>query len=282
MSDTALDAPAKINLYLHVTGRRPDGYHLLDSFIAFAQVGDRLWAEPADKLTLSIEGPFAGGLSNGDDNLVLKAAHALGSGKGARLRLEKNLPVASGIGGGSTDAAAALKALVALWGVKKTQAELDTIAAKLGADVPICLHGRAAYIGGIGEIIDPAPKLPRAFLVLANPGVALSTPTVFKAFKGPFTAAQRFDEAPKDAAALAELLKFRRNDLTDAAIDAAPEVGTALASLAKLPHALLSRMSGSGATCFALVADEGAADAGAKLLAAQHPGWWVRAAELLS
>lgn len=276
------DAPAKINLYLHVTGRRPDGYHLLDSLIAFADVGDRLWAEPADALSLSIEGPFAGGLSAGEDNLVLKAARALGGVQGARLRLEKNLPVASGIGGGSADAAATLKALMRLWGVKRLEADIDAIAAKLGADVPICLHGRAAYIGGIGEVIDPAPKLPRAFLVLANPGVALSTPTVFKAFKGPFTAAQRFDEVPKDAAALAELLKFRRNDLTDAAIDVAPEVGTALASLAKLPHALFSRMSGSGATCFALFDDREAAEAGAKLLAAQHPGWWVRGAALLS
>jgi len=282
MSTFALDAPAKINLYLHVTGRRADGYHLLDSLIVFAGVGDRLAATAADKLTLSIEGPFAGALAADEDNLVLKAARAMGSTKGARLVLEKNLPVASGIGGGSADAAATLKALIELWKLTPSRAELDATASRLGADVPICLHGRPAYIGGIGEIIDPAPNLPRAFLVLANPGVALSTPTVFKAFKGPLTAAQRFDRTPKDAAALADMLKFRNNDLTDAAISAAPEVGTALSKLAKLPHALLSRMSGSGATCFALFAQMAEAEAGAKQLAAEHPGWWVRAAELLA
>jgi len=148
--------------------------------------------------------------------------------------------------------------------------------------VPICLHGHAAYIGGIGEIIDPAPRLPDAGILLANPGRALSTPSVFKSFTGPMTAAQRFDEAPQDTSDLALLLAERRNDLTDAAIAIVPEIATMLQALETLPGARLSRMSGSGATCFALFDDKQAAEQAAIQLAAQHPGWWMRGAALIS
>jgi 4-diphosphocytidyl-2-C-methyl-D-erythritol kinase len=159
---------------------------------------------------------------------------------------------------------------------------LTVLAAKLGADVPICLHGRAAYIGGIGEIIEPAPVLPEAGILLANPGKALSTPSVFKSFTGPMTAAQRFDAAPKDARDLARMLAERRNDLTDAAIALVPEIASMLQALEKLPGAHLARMSGSGATCFALFDDKNSAEQAAVQLAAEHPGWWVRGGALIS
>jgi 4-diphosphocytidyl-2-C-methyl-D-erythritol kinase len=284
------DAPAKINLYLHVTGKRADGYHLLDSLIAFAGVGDTIEATHADGLTLGCDGPFGAALVSSlgtePDNLVLKAARLLAERADvpahARLRLTKRLPIASGIGGGSADAAATLHALCDLWGLALPERTLGAVAARLGADVPICLHGAAAYIGGIGEIIDPAPALPDAGILLANPGQALSTPSVFKSFKGPMTAPQRFERAPKDACDLAGMLAERRNDLTDAAIAQVPEIASMLQALEKLPGARLARMSGSGATCFALFDDTASADQAALQLAAEHPGWWVRGAALIS
>jgi 4-diphosphocytidyl-2-C-methyl-D-erythritol kinase len=284
------EAPAKINLYLHVTGKRADGYHLLDSLIAFASVGDTIEADDAEDLTLACDGPFGAALVSSmgadTDNLVLKAARLLAERADvpaqAQLTLTKRLPIASGIGGGSADAAATLHALCDLWSLALPERTLSVLAAKLGADVPICLHGKTAYIGGIGEIIDPAPKLPDAGILLANPGQALSTPSVFKSFKGPMTEANRLDAAPQDARELAQMLGARRNDLTDAAIAIVPEIATLLRALEKLPHARLSRMSGSGATCFALFDDKHAAEAAATQLAAEHPGWWVRGAALIS
>ena len=280
------EAPAKINLYLHVTGKRADGYHLLDSLIAFADIGDSIEATFADDLALNCDGPFGAALGAEPDNLVLKAARLLAERAdinfGAHLRLTKRLPIASGIGGGSADAAATLKALIDLWGVALPERALNTLAAKLGADVPICLHGRAAYIGGIGEIIDPAPSLPAAGIVLANPGQALSTPSVFKSFRGPMTEAHRFESPPADAQELCAMLARRRNDLTDAAIAIVPEIATVLNALEAAPGTRLARMSGSGATCFALYDDRPAAERAATQLAAQHPGWWVRGAALLS
>jgi len=280
------EAPAKINLYLHVTAKRADGYHLLDSLIAFADVGDTIEASDADELMLGCDGPFGAVLGTEPDNLVLKAAKLLAERADvpahAHLRLTKRLPIASGIGGGSADAAATLHALCDLWGLALPDRALNKIASALGADVPICLHGQAAYIGGIGEIIDPAPRLPEAGILLANPGQGLSTPSVFKSFKGPMTAAQRFDTIPQDARELARMLAARRNDLTDAAIVLVPEIATMLAALEKLSGAHLARMSGSGATCFALFDDKAAAEQAAIQLAAEHPSWWVRGAALLS
>jgi 4-diphosphocytidyl-2-C-methyl-D-erythritol kinase len=279
-------APAKINLYLHVTGKRADGYHLLDSLIAFADVGDTIEATLADDVALTCDGPFGAALGNAPDNLVLKAAHLLAERAevttGAHLRLTKQLPLASGIGGGSADAAATLHALTDLWGLALPDRSMTTLAAKLGADVPICLHGQAAYIGGIGEIIDAAPVLPAAGIVLVNPGQALSTPSVFKSFRGPMTAAQRFDAAPKDVPELCTLLAARRNDLTEAAIAIVPEIATALGALENIPGTRLARMSGSGATCFAFYDDQASAERAAQQLAAEHPDWWVRASTLLS
>ncbi len=211
-------APAKLNLYLHVVGKRDDGYHLLDSLVAFAADGDVVTASPAPSLTLAIDGPFADGLSNGADNLVHRAATALASALGrapnVALTLTKNLPVASGIGGGSADAAAALRALCEIWSVVPSDARVEAIAAKLGADVPVCLRGEAAYLVGIGHETDPAPALPAAGLLLVNPRVSLPTPPVFKARTGPFSAPARFERAPRDVAELGAMLAERRNDLT--------------------------------------------------------------------
>lgn len=278
-------APAKINLYLHVLGRRADGFHELDSLVAFADIGDVVTAAPAADLSLAIDGPFAGNLAGEADNLVLRAARGLaerlGIAPGAALRLTKNLPVASGIGGGSSDAAATLRALARLWRADLPQAALAEIAAGLGADVPVCLFARPAWLGGIGEAIAPAPALPETGIVLVNPGIALPTPAVFKARRGDLSAAGRFAEAPPDAAALASLLRGRGNDLAAAAIAIVPEIATVLAALERNAGTLLARMSGSGATCFALFATHAAAVQAAAALAEEHPGWWVAGGSLL-
>lgn len=276
-------APAKINLYLHVVGRRADGYHLLDSLIAFADIGDTITATPADALMLSVDGPEAAGL--GDDNLVLRAARLLkergGIDAGAALHLEKRLPAAGGIGGGSSDAAAALRALSHLWGRPLDDGALLALALDLGADVPACVGGRPVWVGGIGEQLEPAAFLPAAGIVLANPRRPLPTADVFRRRAGPFSSPARFDPVPGDAAGLAAALASRRNDLTETAVALLPEIGAVLDRLAELPGALLARMSGSGATCFALFADRAMALAG-RALAAAEPGWWTAAGALLS
>jgi len=283
-------APAKVNLYLHVLGRRAsDGYHELDSLIAFAGVGDEVTASPAPagEVSLVIEGPFAG-ILQGDqaENLVLKAARllALKAGiegrAGVRLRLVKNLPVASGIGGGSSDAAAALRALAALWRLDIDAAALARLGAGLGADVPVCLFNRPAWVGGIGEKIEAAPPMPAAALVLVNPGIGLSTPSVFKARGGGWSKPARWTETPPDAAALAALLAERHNDLTDAALGLVPAIADILAWLNRQEGVLLARMSGSGATCFALCADLDAARLTVSRTREAHPGWWADAGTL--
>jgi 4-diphosphocytidyl-2-C-methyl-D-erythritol kinase len=282
--EIAAFAPAKVNLCLHVTGRRADGYHEIDSLVAFADVGDRLFAAPAAQLSLALGGPEAEGLAGlGEDNLVLRAARHLASyagvSAGAALYLEKNLPVASGLGGGSSDAAAALRALSALWRLPETAAGA-VAGTGLGADVPVCLYGRSAWVGGIGERLTPAPELPRAGILLANPRIALPTAAVFAARRGAFGTAGQFAPMPADAQGLAAALALCRNDLTAAAIGLVPEIGAVLARLNSLPGALLARMSGSGATCFALFADHAAAARAAAALAAAAPGWWHAAGTL--
>jgi 4-diphosphocytidyl-2-C-methyl-D-erythritol kinase len=275
-------APAKVNLYLHVTGRRTDGYHLLDSLVAFPDVGDRVVAEPAAVFSLEVSGPEACSLTSaGDDNLVLRAARLFAAeariAAGAALQLDKHLPVAAGIGGGSSDAAATLRALRALWHVSVDDRTLQTLAAGIGADVPACIRGRAVWVGGIGERIEPAPALPNAGILLANPRRQLPTAAVFAARSGPFCDPGRFEPMPADAAGLAQTLMRRRNDLTEAAIGLVPEIGTVLARLATLPGAMLARMSGSGATCFALFGDRREAERAREMLAAAEPLWWCAA-----
>ena len=266
-------APAKVNLYLHVTGRRPDGYHLLDSLAVFPAVGDVLHATPAAGLSLTVTGPFGAALAGEADNLVLRAAGALAArlpeARGARLELEKQLPVASGIGGGSADAAVALRLLAELWDIT---ADLPALALPLGADVPVCLASRPARMGGIGEILTQAPVLPACGIVLVNPGVAVATPAVFRARTGAFSAPARLPSAWDDAAAMAADLARLGNDLEAPAIGLCPVIADVLAALRAMPGCLVARMSGSGATCFALVADAASARVAARTLA--RPGWW--------
>ena len=280
-------APAKVNLYLHVTGRRADGYHLLDSLVAFVDIGDRLRAEPATSLSLTVDGPEAADLAAvGGDNLVLRAARLLadqaGTTAGAALHLDKHLPVAAGIGGGSSDAAAALLALKGLWQISLQDEALWALGARLGADIPACLYRRAVWVGGIGERLEPAGPLPEAGILLVNPRRALSTAAVFAARRGPFGHVGRFAPMPSAAAALARALMPCRNDLTEAAIGLVPEIGAVLARLGRLPGCLLARMSGSGATCFALFANRAAAEAARAEVAAAEPWWWCAAGGFVS
>jgi 4-diphosphocytidyl-2-C-methyl-D-erythritol kinase len=279
-------APAKINLYLHVVGKRADGFHLLDSLIVFAETGDDLTVSPHGNLALEIDGPFSSGLRHEADNLVLRAARGLAEIAGidarAQIRLTKNLPIASGIGGGSADAAAALRALTELW-----QLDLDIgaqamrdLALRLGADVPVCLDGTPSFVGGIGEEIRPAGQLPPAWLVLVNPRVPTPTPQVFKARRGDFSAEARWSVPPADAVALAAYLRDCRNDLTEAAITVAPVIREVLSAIGTTGDCLLARLSGSGATCFGLYANAATAEAAAAELRRRHPGWWVAPAPI--
>lgn len=278
-------APAKVNLYLRVTGRRAaDGYHLLDSLAVFGPAADALTAAPAPAgLALAVTGPEAAALAAEPDNLVLRAARALAAAAGladpaAALTLEKRLPVASGIGGGSADAAAALRALDRLWGTGLGTGRLEAVAAGLGADVPVCVAGSPARMQGVGEILAAAPPLPRFALLLANPRLALPTPAVFRAraaagagFSAP--AALPAGGWP-DAPALAADLRGLGNDLEAAAIGLCPPIAGVLAALAAQPGCLVARMSGSGATCFGLFATAAKADAA---VAALPAGWWRHA-----
>jgi 4-diphosphocytidyl-2-C-methyl-D-erythritol kinase len=269
------NAAAKVNLYLRVTGRRADGYHLLDSLAVFAGAADRLRAEHAEALTLHVTGPEAPALAGESDNLVQRAARALAAATGceahAALTLDKRLPVASGIGGGSADAAATLRALDALWGTHLGEDRLRAIAATLGADVPVCIASRPARMQGIGEILGEAPALPRFGLLLANPRIALPTPAVFRARAGDFSPAAGMPRSFPDAVALAAWLHPLGNDLQDAAIGLCPPIAEVLAAIAAQPGCLLARMSGSGATCFGIFPDPAeAAEAAAALPAA----WW--------
>ncbi len=278
-------AAAKINLYLHITGRRADGYHLVDSLIGFADIGDRLSLQWARSLTLAVSGAEAAEFGAAEDNLVLRAARLLATQAGmaprAAIHLEKNLPVAAGLGGGSSDAAAALRALAALWRVPIGEAELRRLGLSLGADLPVCIHGGPAWVGGIGDAIEAAPDLPEAGVLLVNPRRKLSTGAVFAARDGPFSAPARFSPMPAEAGALARALSARGNDLTEAAIGLVPEIAEVLAALAGLNGALVARMSGSGASCFALFADRAAAEAARAKLAAAHPQWWCAPGSLI-
>lgn len=289
---TTQRANAKINLYLHVTGRRKDGFHTLDSLVVFADVGDNISASRVDEnsdILFTTSGPFGQNIPLGENNLVVRAAKLL-QGKyaitaGARINLEKNIPPASGIGGGSADAAATMRALAEIWEIDFTKENKSyfnqMISASLGADVPVCFNGKNVFMGGIGEILTPAPTLPQCWLVLANPGVAVSTPEVFAARKGTFSHTARFENVPLSVQELVDIVGLRKNDLTPSAQYIAPEIETVISLLHKLDDALLVRMSGSGATCFAIFPNEQSAITGAKKILKENPKWWVRAARML-
>lgn len=274
-------APAKVNLALHVTGRRGDGYHLLDSLVAFAGVGDDLTIAPAAETALRIDGPQAAGVPADATNLVLRAAAGM-EGPPVAIALTKRLPAAAGIGGGSSDAAAALRGLLALG--HRPRGGLEALALSLGADVPVCLAGLPARMSGIGEILAPLPPLPPLWLVLVNPGVPVPTGACFAALDGCF--GPPLPAPPPrgwpDAATLAAWLAQQRNDLEPPARSLAPAVSEALAAIGATQACLLARMSGSGATCFGLFASAEAAEAAARSLSAARPAWWVAPAPVLT
>lgn len=276
MTSVTEAAPAKVNLFLHVTGRRADGYHLLDSLAVFGPAADCLSASPATTLSLTLAGPFGESLAAEPDNLVLRAARALAEAAGcqatAALHLEKHLPVASGIGGGSADAAAALRLLNRLWGCRLDAAALARIAAPLGADIPVCVASHPARMQGIGEVISTAPAMPECGLLLANPRVALATPAVFRARQGGFSAPAVLPDSWPDARAMAAGLARLTNDLEAPALSLCPVIADVLAALRAAPGCLLARMSGSGATCFGLFATAQEASAAAQAMPAD---WWA-------
>jgi 4-diphosphocytidyl-2-C-methyl-D-erythritol kinase len=271
----AEDAPAKINLALHVRHRRPDGYHDLETLFAFTRFGDRLTAREDADWSLLVTGPTAAAAGPTDENLVLWAAHAFAAATGSRaryaLRLEKRIPVAAGLGGGSADAGAALRLLNRLAGSPLSAMDLELIGANLGADVPACVRSRTAVGTGVGEALAPGPDLAGLHVLLVNPRVAVPTGPVFRAWDGVDRGPMGTDwrKAPLGAA-----WHGSRNDLEAPAIGLQPVIADVLGWLRGLPGAQVARMSGSGATCFALF--DGAVPA------VQPPaGWWVQPSVLL-
>jgi 4-diphosphocytidyl-2-C-methyl-D-erythritol kinase len=269
-------APAKVNLFLHVTGRRADGYHLLDSLAVFAGIGDRIGFVPSETLSLTISGPFVSSLATEPDNLVLRAARTLAAEIGIQpagaLSLDKHVPVASGVGGGSADAAAALRLLCRAWGLNPAASVLERIAAGLGADIPVCLRSRPMRMRGIGEVLAPAPALPPCGLLLVNPGVPLATAAVFRARAGDYSPDAELPDRWETAREMASGLAGLANDLEAPAISLVPTIRDVLHAIAHTHGCLLARMSGSGATCFGLFVSPGDAEAAAAELA--RPGWW--------
>ena len=280
MSAFTLHAHAKINLFLHVGDKRADGFHALQSLVAFTAAGDELAFAPDVGLSLAIVGPFGAGLSAGPDNLVLKAAQALSRNKGAAITLTKNLPVASGIGGGSADCATTLRGLSRLWGLPSDVVSLQKIGEGLGSDVPVCISRQPQWMEGRGEIVTALPSLPEIAIVLVNPGVGVPTGKVFGALRE--RSGVDLPLPPKFEAAgdLVAYLKDTSNDLEAPARVIAPEINGVLEAIAD-EGALLSRMSGSGATCFGLFDSDFAATEAATAMRAQNPGWWVTATSLL-
>jgi 4-diphosphocytidyl-2-C-methyl-D-erythritol kinase len=274
-----IEAPAKINLYLHVVGRRSNGYHELESLIAFTDEFDVLTLEASDELTLEIVGTFAERLPASGDNLVLRAARALGEAVGvdpvARIKLRKELPVAAGLGSGSADAAATLRGLAQLWDIDTSKVDLKKVGFGLGTDIPACLVSDTVHVAGVGENLEPGPALPDAGIVLVNPGVTLSTPSVFQARRGGFSPNLPMMESPANLGVLVSELEDRSNDLTEPALRLAPVIREVLVALEAMPGCRLARLSGSGATCFGLFDDPAAAEAAAADL--KVDGWWVRA-----
>lgn len=282
-----IDAPAKINLNFHLIGRREsDGYHLVDGLFVFVKAGDRLRFESSDDgLSLVAEGEFGANLKTDDSNLVIKAAKALALELDvplkAKITLYKNLPIASGIGGGSADAAATLKGLQKLWGKTLQQEKLDKLALSLGADVPICLYAKPAMVSGIGEVIKKAPILPPEMpIILVNPNKEVCTKDVFqtreKVYSSPFEFAPKYD----DVFSLVKDLQKTKNDLTNAAIKTLPVIENVLNAL-DAENALFSGMSGSGATCFGIYEKQEDALFAAEKIKKQNPLWWVSSSSLI-
>jgi 4-diphosphocytidyl-2-C-methyl-D-erythritol kinase len=282
------NAPAKVNLTLRVLGRRADGYHEISSLVVFADLADRLTLTPGRELTLSVGGPRAASAGANADNLVLKAARALAAqlpgGVAGAFALEKNLPAAAGIGGGSADAAAALRLLARANKLANDDPRLYDAARLTGADVPVCLDPRPRLMWGIGEKLSPPLKLPPLFAVLINPGAAVPTKDVFAAWTTSANAVAPLDlaavEKIEHGTALVALLARDANDLEQPAVKLAPVIAEALAALRTCDGCRLARMSGSGATCFGIFDSSEAAQAAALALRGKYPRWWVEACKL--
>lgn len=281
-------APAKVNLALHVTRRRADGYHELESLVVFADIADELRAAPAETDSLTISGPFARSLGGGETNLVSRAVAAFRARwpaavpSGLALHLIKNLPVAAGIGGGSADAAAALRLLAGLASQPIAATELSDMAASLGADVPACIVSMPLLARGVGEVLAPLPQFPACHIVLANPLVPLATADVFRRLRAHDN--YPLPELPSPLTRPAQLglwLAETRNDLQPPAVKLVPIIGDVVAELAATQGCILARMSGSGATIFGLFGSSGQAHQAAQVMRAAHPDHWVAAAPLI-
>lgn len=279
-----LFARAKINLHLHVTGKREGGYHILDSLVAFTDIGDRLSFEPADDFQLKITGEFALALDNSENSITKAArllAQHLGREPNIHITLEKNLPLGAGIGGGSADAAACLKGLNQFWSAGLDDKTLQSLASQIGADVPVCVTGEAAVMRGIGEIITPAPSLPEIHTLLIWPDCFASTPEVYKNL-GLETYSQNFNfrESYSNVGELITDLKKTTNDLQGISTQLFPPIKEALNVLEKTPGCMFARMSGSGATVFGIFANEKATKNAAEKISAAHLDWWVKSVKL--
>lgn len=297
MDDTAPSAPiveqafAKINLNLHVNGRRRDGYHMIESLVAFADIADVLTFEDADDLSLAITGPFARRLSTGDENLVVQAVRSLAHGVStispkAAITLRKNLPLAAGLGGGSADAAAALRGLARLSGETLSPHAVVQVAAAIGSDVPVCLLSSACFISGTGTLVEPVAQLPPVHVVLANPNVPVATQDVYQALGFEIGGVENVTRAApppgpfRDLDHLIQYLRETRNDLEPVSASLAFEIGDCIDALFAQSGCLLARMSGSGATCFGLFAGKQDAHAAGAAIREQQPDWWVTAGTL--
>jgi 4-diphosphocytidyl-2-C-methyl-D-erythritol kinase len=286
MNNISVAAPAKLNLCLHITGKREDGFHLLESLVAFTRFGDTLDIHPAETLSLTIEGEFAPALREElFSNLVLKAAHALREvaqvSAGANITLHKNLPIGSGMGGGSCDAAACLRALANLWEVNLSQEAWQELALKLGSDVPMCLTGRSAFVRGVGEQVSPWNiRGTKAHVLLAHPRKPLLTAHVYRHFSGAFDAPMPAPASVHGFAELVAYLKPLHNALQPAALQVMPEIGEIIARLERTQDCALARMTGSGAGVFALYSTACAAKAATQQIQAEQPNWWCVATAL--
>lgn len=278
-----ISAPAKVNLYLNITGKRDDGYHLLDSLMVFVDVHDDIIIEPADgKITLDISGEYAKYLTDDvENNLVIKVAEALKAhtgdiNLGAKMGLVKNIPIGAGLGGGSSDAACVLKALNRFWSAGLSKEELADIGIRFGSDIVFCLEESAAFVSGAGEIVESVGVIPRLNILLVNPNIPLGAGDVYRKYSGKFSGSANREEFSYDSDSFVDFLAGQKNDLQEPAIVIVPEIENILSVINGQNGCLLARMSGSGTTCFGLFKDDLQAHKAVENIKAGHPNWWVR------
>lgn len=285
LSTTAL-AAAKVNLYLHVTGKLDNGYHTLDSLITFADTGDKISVSPANEFTFEMNGRFADALKDEppENNLVVRAAKRIAQEVDGdlhvKITLTKNLPVAAGLGGGSSDAAATIRALLQHWKKSVNDEKLQALGAELGADIPVCMKVKTARVRGFGEILTPVKLNEPLYAVLIHPGKSCSTADIFGKYGGAYSQNADIPASIKDTGALLAALAKTRNDLENTAKKVVPEIGSALQAIGVQEGCVLARMSGSGATCFGLFTSRKMAENSAFVIQINNPKWWVKAVSL--